>query len=66
MEKKYIYNKTTGTLHIEGYCHHGKIINKDPRYAIFKTEDEALAYDGRAVRMCKICQKQREKNLKEI
>lgn len=62
--KPYIYNMKTHTLHIEGFCahtfkgmHYGKI------YKIFKTEDEAIAFDGRAVSMCKLCQAKRDKKI---
>ena len=56
----YIYNKGTGTLHIEGLCHHAHVFPNNEKYKVFSTEDEALAYDGRAVRMCKMCQQKRE------
>lgn len=60
---RYVYNPGTNKLHIEGYCVHsgagfGKIV--------FKSEQEALAYDGRAVSMCKICIKKREVKTGEI
>lgn len=58
MEKKYIYNKLTHTLHIKGYCCHTKGVRAD--YLEFDSEDAALAYDGRAVGLCKICQRKRE------
>ena len=58
--KKYIYNKNTHTLHITGYCMHAKKKPADEHLIYFDTEDEALAYDGRAVGNCKLCQKKRE------
>lgn len=56
---KYLYNEKTGKLHIKGFCPHSK--GKSSDYKVFNTESEALAYDGRAVGLCKICEKQREK-----
>ena len=56
---KYLYNKKTRTLHIKGFCHHTKGLNSD--YLPFDTESEALAYDGRAVSLCKLCEREREK-----
>ncbi len=56
---KYIYNVDTGKLHIKGYCNHLKygIVH----FKEFNTEAEALAFDGRAVGLCKDCEKEREK-----
>lgn len=54
---KYIYNLNTHCLHIEGFCPHSHPTNGKR----FDTEKEALAFDGRAVGVCKICQKKREK-----
>ena len=58
MSDKYFYNERTGTLHIEGFCKETKIKPYHVQY--FATEQEALGFDGRSVRMCKICQKKRE------
>lgn len=61
MSKIYIYNKNTHVLHIEGCCTHAKRTSaKLPHIIYFNSEDEALAYDGRSVGLCKICQKKRE------
>jgi len=57
MKETFLYNAKTRTLHIKGYCPHTKGINTG--FIQFQTEDEALAYDGRAVGMCKICQRKR-------
>ena len=62
MPEVFLYNKSTDTLHIEGYCRHA---NPRMGYLKFGSEDEVLAYDGRAVGMCKLCQKKRERLLKE-
>ena len=61
MREKYLYNPGSHTLHIVGCCCHTKGIN--PGYIPFNTEDEALAYEGRGVRMCKTCQKERDKRM---
>ena len=64
MKKPYVYNLKTHTLHIEGYCPHtfeGMHLGND--YKSFFTEDEAISYDGRAVSMCKRCQKKRDQAL---
>lgn len=60
MKEKFLYNPKTHTLHIKGLCQHSK--GKCPEYIPFDSEDAALAYDGRAVGMCKICQRKREQN----
>ncbi|MCI8601746.1 MAG: hypothetical protein HFE45_09190 [Oscillospiraceae bacterium] len=54
---KFLYNTKTNKLHIEGYCQYAK---KNASYLPFDTEDEALAYGGRALGMCKTCQRKRE------
>ena len=54
MEKKYFYNEKTHRLHIWGYCRESKTKPYDIRF--FDTYDEALAYDGRAVGLCKLYQ----------
>ena len=59
MNCSYRYNQKTHTLHIYGYCYN----SKNPECLVFKTEDDVLAFDGRAVSMCKICQKRRDKEV---
>lgn len=63
MREKYLYNPGSHTLHIVGYCHHTKGIK--PGYIPFNTQDEAVAYDGCSVHMCKTCQKERDKRIRE-
>ena len=58
---KYIYNTQTCKLHIENYCHWANTSAYNT--LLFDTEDDALAYDGRAVSFCKLCQNKREKEL---
>ncbi len=43
--------KYTGKLHISGYCRYTKY--DLTHFKEFNTEAEALAYDDRAVRLCK-------------
>ena len=65
MERPYIYNIKTHTLHIEGFCH---CTSKDRSYGsgykCFSTEDDAVAFDRRTVSMCKLCMKKRDKIIK--
>ena len=63
MGEKYLYNPKKHTLHIKGYCFHAKGQCTD--YIAFDTENESLAYDGRAVSLCKLCQKKRDQIIKE-
>lgn len=60
---EYLYNIKTRKLHIKGFCPHTK--GSYSEYIKFNTESEAVAYDGRAVGLCKICEKKREENLKK-
>ena len=62
MEKKYLYNKQSHTLHIRGFCQFAK---GKTYYTPFESEDEAKAFDGRAS-LCKFCQKARDKKLEEL
>ena len=63
MKELFLYNTKTCTLHIKGNCQYTK--GACTEYMPFNSENEALAYDGRAVGMCKLCQKKREKILEE-
>ncbi len=56
---KYFYNQKTGTLHIEGFCRDSK--TKCKEYLVFNSYNEALSHDGNSVRMCKSCEKKKEK-----
>ena len=58
MKEIFLYNEKTHRLHIKGYCRHTKGVHTDLKQ--FNSEDEALAFDGRAVGMCKTCQRKRE------
>ena len=58
----FLYNPKRHTLHIKGLCPHSK--GSCPDYIAFDSEDDALAYDGHSVGMCKLCQKKREAKTK--
>ena len=62
MKDVFLYNAKAHTLHIKGYCRFTKGITN---YLPFATENEAMAYDGRSVGMCKFCQREREKRMEE-
>ena len=66
MEKPYIYNQRTHTLHIEGYCHLTRVgmYYDENTYKRFSSENEAVAYDKRSVSMCKLCTRTRENLIK--
>lgn len=64
MPEQFLYNEKKHTLHIKGYCMHSR--GETTGYRPFNSENEALAYDGRAVGMCKLCQKEREKRLEAM
>lgn len=65
MKERFIYNKKTCKLHIAGNCKYVSDKVKLSEYEYFDTENEALAYGGRALGMCKVCQKKRERITKE-
>lgn len=61
MADKYIYNLKRHTLHIEGFCHFTHSgMNYSEDYKCFDSENAAMAFDGRAVSMCKLCMKKRD------
>ena len=59
-----MYNKDTGTLHIDGYCQYCKLHPVHTEY--FATEQDAYAYAGRRIKMCSACAKKKEIILKEM
>lgn len=59
MKKEYFYNCSTHRLHIKGYCRESKQLPFNIKY--FDTIEEALAYDGRSVGLCKLCMKKENK-----
>ncbi|MBQ8746389.1 MAG: hypothetical protein IJZ08_00795 [Clostridia bacterium] len=58
MAYKYLYNESTGALHILGFCPHSKI--KPVKYKLFDTEQEAYTYAGKRIKACKICESKKE------
>lgn len=60
---RYILNEKTGRLHIEGYCKDAN--DKLYNCKVFDTENAAIEYAKRHVAMCKICEKKKDKLLKE-
>lgn len=59
----YLLNPKTHTLHISGYCTYGKAPSSE--WLRFNSRDEAIAIDGQAVGMCKMCTRTQERKLKE-
>lgn len=60
MDKKYFYNAKTHRLHIKGYC---RFSNSLPYNTVFfDTYDEALAYEGQSVGLCKLCKNKENKD----
>lgn len=55
---QYFYNENTHRLHIKGLCKESKILPYHVKF--FSSYDEALAFDGQAVGLCKICGKKSE------
>ncbi len=56
---KYFYNQKTGTLHYYGYCRFSQEKIDYPKY--FDTENEAYQDAGKHLKVCKNCEKNREK-----
>ena len=50
--KEYLLNTKTGILHLNGCCHYVKNLDGILQ---FDTEEEANAFDKKAIRMCKTC-----------
>ena len=59
MKDLYVYNKGSHTLHINGFCKDAK--GRD--LLVFKSENSAVKYAGRALRMCEKCMVKREEIL---
>ena len=55
----YLLNKSSHTLHIKSYCDKAAGCNCIP----FETENDAVKYAGRSLKMCEDCMKEREKIL---
>ena len=61
---QYFYNGNTHRLHIKGLCKESKPLPYHVRF--FSTYDEALAFDGRSVGLCKVCKKKQDEMEKAI
>lgn len=61
MNKLYLYNEPGNTLHIKDFCAKAN----GPDLIPFDSEDEALAYAGRRMGMCKNCMDKRDEILLE-
>ena len=59
MKDLYLLNKSSHTLHIKSFCKDAVDIN----CISFDTENNAVKYAGRTLRMCENCIKEREKIL---
>ena len=59
--KEYLFNIGTGTLHYRGCCQYAH--EKMDKVQLFDTENEVYQNAGRGVRVCKTCQKNREKQI---
>ncbi len=62
MKDLYLYNEGSHTLHINGFCRDANGKSLLP----FATENDALAYAGRAMGMCKTCLERREQRLSKM
>ena len=60
MKDLYIYNLGRHTLHIKGLCTNANGSPNDPNYKFFETEDAAVIFARRSLRMCEDCLKKRE------
>jgi len=59
---RYYLNKSTGRLHIEGYCPQSKP-RPSPDVVFYESEQEATNAAGKFLMMCKICDKKREQQV---
>ena len=64
MDKNYILNKGTGTLHFRGYCQYiSPDVKDDDNYICFVTENSARSENAISVKWCKVCARKIENNL---
>ena len=61
MKGMYLYNKNTNRLHIQGFCHH----TAKGGSGQFMSEEEVLTAIGHPFVMCKHCQREKDKLLRE-
>ena len=60
MKKLYLYNTNTHTLHINNFCKDAKGVG----LIEFDSENSAIKYYGRSLRMCEKCTEKREEILR--
>ena len=60
MKKLYLYNSGTKALHINGLCKHSGFGSKG-----FDSVSEAISSSGGQIFLCKICEKERDRILRE-
>lgn len=60
MKDLYIYNTGSHTLHIKTFCTIAQGNLNDPTYKFFSTEDAAIKFARRSLRMCEDCAKKRD------
>lgn len=58
-ERYFIINAQTETMHIQGYCQQTKPRKKPLR--LFEDPLELEAYAGRKLRLCKACEKEKNR-----
>ena len=63
MKDLYIYNVGSHTLHIKGLCTYASGSPSDPNYKFFETEDDAVKFARRSLRMCENCLEKRDEIL---
>lgn len=59
VEKIYIYNKLTKTLHIKNFCSAGSEVDNE----LFETEMDVIRAKGKNFIMCELCEKKKEQIL---
>ncbi|MDY3971748.1 MAG: hypothetical protein SOZ28_03450 [Clostridia bacterium] len=61
MKKLYSYNTGSKALHINGFCHNCY----GSEYKYFDSESEAISFSGGQIFLCKDCERERDKILRE-
>ncbi|MBO5747088.1 MAG: hypothetical protein J6S13_08400 [Clostridia bacterium] len=61
MNKIYIYNALTKTVHIKGLCPNGSEIGNE----LYETEDDIIKTKGKSFIMCQTCERKKEEILQK-
>ena len=61
MKKIYILTSSSNTLHIDGFCPYASPTGNETFY----TEQEVIQAKGRHIRMCEVCEREKERVLQE-